>query len=1169
MFRIFWIYMPFKAFLNKKFDTTHENVFFDELIEKFSKEWNKSNNLVVLLGNFYFNNRDIDAMVIKNDAIIVIDFKDYGGTITFSENDEWKATNIPIKGGAAINPFIQLKTTKSILIKFFENKSKQIFNNNNKTITYNDLYSLVLFHREINLENELPGNIKKWFFISDRKRVVGLINNIVNKTINLTNDEIERIPYLLEIKEYKLIDDSGATSNSNIDNLSENKTNAIVELTVEQEKIKRLDEGRHVVFAPPGAGKTTLLAERIAFALSNGIAESEIICLTFTKRAARNMVEKVNSIVINNNVFIGSFHNFGLRFLETNELIDSNTSILDEEEVGVLIQESIEECKKNDDNDCNSLIDRNIIEMYCDLKKQKDLNLPQNVIDYSSNRFERRLKEKIDKSKIDIDNICIIDLLDSISNEYQKLKDMLNGIDYNDILNMTLSGLNNTNILKMCNYNWLQADEIQDLNTIQWEIFHRLANNNAHIVLFGDKLQAIYGFMGANSTLFLDKVSNFTKHYLKTNFRSPSNFIDFYNLYIEKNFDNSDSYRIIPHCQSNKNDDDIYFRIVESAKVNDEINSIVYELIPQVQNNLAILLRNNKDVDLYSSALNSVGIQHFKISSKDLFKKSDVVNLISIIGVMVTPKNRLYWTRIFSLILEEKIKKCREMTIDIFKSVPHHPFSLFKKDFNFNNYPRLKLYQQELEKFKSIFKDFLEYFLSNSRRKIKLSTVFADIANIMSNLGMINDFDFDDDLEKIVKYLNHTSNLGTLQTIVSSEFHQFKSLNEPDLILDGEKIVVSTIHKAKGLEWDTVVVPQCNNSVFPSYFDKTKTEKDESARVLFVAITRARKQLILSFYKYNNYNKVVAVSPFLADISNNIHKKIIRKVTLPNLIIENEERKKKNNLQLPANKLVDFSEKLYSMIGLSKAKEQISNIILLAQFLKQRENNGKKTSKSTLHLVFAGNPGTGKTTVARMVGEIYKKIGFLSKGHLVETDRGDLVAEYVGHTAIKTKKKVEEAKGGVLFIDEAYSLNSGSNNDFGNEAIETLLKLMEDYREDLIVIVAGYLDKMDEFINSNPGLQSRFSKVVQFEDYSSEELTEILQKMAGDESFKFTDAALIKSNDLIRLSKKQGKLNGNARSIRNLFDNIKQNMAKRISRINKPSIELLNLIVEEDIPEEL
>ena len=220
----------------------------------------------------------------------------------------------------------------------------------------------------------------------------------------------------------------------------------------------------------------------------------------------------------------------------------------------------------------------------------------------------------------------------------------------------------------------------------------------------------------------------------------------------------------------------------------------------------------------------------------------------------------------------------------------------------------------------------------------------------------------------------------------------------------------------------------------------------------------------------------------------------------------------------------------------------------------------------SLHLVFTGNPGTGKTMMARMMARIYKSLGMLSKGHLVEVDRSGLVAGYVGQTAIKTGEVIQKALGGVLFIDEAYALNSRSENDFGQEAIDTLLKAMEDHREDLVVIVAGYVDEMEEFIHSNPGLESRFNRYLFFEDYSVEEMLAIFEMRCKKSCYTLEDGArdALKAYFLTR-SLEDPVAFGNARGVRNTFEKVLVQQANRLSAMEKVEKEDLMLLKEEDV----
>ncbi len=259
---------------------------------------------------------------------------------------------------------------------------------------------------------------------------------------------------------------------------------------------------------------------------------------------------------------------------------------------------------------------------------------------------------------------------------------------------------------------------------------------------------------------------------------------------------------------------------------------------------------------------------------------------------------------------------------------------------------------------------------------------------------------------------------------------------------------------------------------------------------------------------------------------------------------------------------------LDSLVGLAAVKKEVRNIANLAHYLMQRKTAGLPAPNFSLHMVFTGNPGTGKTTVARLIGEIYRDVGVLESGQLIEVDRSGLVGAYLGQTAPKTRKVFMRAKGGVLFIDEAYNLALSEDRDdeYGNEAIGTLLKLMEDHRQEVVVIVAGYTKEMQRFIASNPGLQSRFTRTLEFDDYSEGDLAEIFFRLCETNELVFgseVKAAVIEAMRALLSSK--GENFGNAREVRTLFERVMQNQANRLSVLNKPTVKQLRELLREDI----
>lgn len=297
--------------------------------------------------------------------------------------------------------------------------------------------------------------------------------------------------------------------------------------------------------------------------------------------------------------------------------------------------------------------------------------------------------------------------------------------------------------------------------------------------------------------------------------------------------------------------------------------------------------------------------------------------------------------------------------------------------------------------------------------------------------------------------------------------------------------------------------------------------------------------------------------------------KLQSKGNVKETIVEEEEPQTVSDTPVtPAKpKRIAAKTELKNLIGLESVKEEVEALTNYIRIQKTRGEKGLKTSPISYHCVFTGNPGTGKTTVARILAKIYKSLGVVSKGQLIETDRSGLVAEYVGQTAVKTNKIIDSALDGVLFIDEAYSLIAGGESDYGKEAIATLLKRMEDDRDRLVVILAGYTKEMKDFIDSNPGLQSRFNRYIEFPDYNADDLYQIFCKQVKQFDYTMTEDAeqALKEYLAYQVTHKDQNF-GNARFVRNVFERTLQNQANRLAKEVNLTTEKLSQIEKIDLP---
>lgn len=367
------------------------------------------------------------------------------------------------------------------------------------------------------------------------------------------------------------------------------------------------------------------------------------------------------------------------------------------------------------------------------------------------------------------------------------------------------------------------------------------------------------------------------------------------------------------------------------------------------------------------------------------------------------------------------------------------------------------------------------------------------------------------------------------------------------------------------MSWDSTVFSVCAssgswlwaawNSFDHAYAFREKPDKQLEIDCLFFAEAPSKETAIKTARTLLGTHIKQIGSEWAIEVCEALDKK-------PNAAISETDQN-----EVVTNELQKCLDQLHALTGLNAVKFTVQELVNIAKVAQMQAQAGVKAPTITRHLVFTGNPGTGKTTVARVLGEIYKNLGVLSKGHFTEVDRAALVAEYLGQTAPKTAKVVESALGGVLFIDEAYSLVPDGRGDmFGQEAINTLLKMMEDHREDLVVIVAGYKGEMTRFIDSNPGLKSRFARSVHFEDYSPSELAEIFKVKCEQHGYLFSSKTLEAVQHLVKQFEHEIGGLGNGRFVRNIFDRCVAIQCNRLAALTKPSKKDLRTFLPSDIP---
>ncbi len=463
---------------------------------------------------------------------------------------------------------------------------------------------------------------------------------------------------------------------------------------------------------------------------------------------------------------------------------------------------------------------------------------------------------------------------------------------------------------------------------------------------------------------------------------------------------------------------------------------------------------------------------------------------------------------------------------------------------------------------KKIKTNFFSYHSISQKEYAQYAEVIIKLIKLSNQLKADNDF---------YLYLVNNYNTNNLKEAINGNvvFDLVDSAKQVSNIYDKESkeyfiLCLFIVSFAREEVYDYKILYLINGDTIKNYiknvFEDIEAIKRSEKGLRFVPFLKPFNEETSKHYSeiFYDFLKLICLSDGkISDFEDTLLSDLVSTVETPT---NKENNKSKGDIMSIVNEI-------NSLVGLQSVKNEIQSLINIIKIQDARKKQGLKTNSLNYHLVFTGNPGTGKTTVARIVSKIYKELGILKKGHLIETDRSGLIAEYVGQTAVKVNKLIDSALDGVLFIDEAYSITDSAGNDFGKEAISTLLKRMEDDRERLIVIVAGYSAKMNDFLDSNPGLNSRFNRYIDFEDYSKEDLVNIFIRFVDSNQYVLLETAKIALTELIERDLQNKDENfGNGRYVRNIFEKTIERHSNRIANLNILNEDILKNIEPADIP---
>ena len=963
------------------------------------------------------------------------------------------------------------------------------------------------------------------------------------------------------------------------------------QLNDQQRAVVTAPDGPALVLGGAGTGKTFILPHRVAWLVQeHDIRPWQILFLTFTTRATKEILERLNQLLSGGieSVWGGTFHFVANRMLRHHaERIGYERSfdVLEEDDASRLLNQCIADLGLSGTGNKRQFPKPKILLDLFGLATNREADLRET------------LEEHFPAPDTDIAGML------KVADLYAHRKRDLQSMDRDDLI------VNALRLLRECpdvaeqygrTFRHILVDDYQNASRIQSDFVDLLAFAHYNLMVAGDDFQSIDSWRGADIDNFFDFPSRHpgTRIYkLENNYRNSPDIIDVANDVIAGNLE-----------QHPKNNLPVRIGggmppvLVQLADGHQQARYVVETIMGLVESGearpceIAVLYRSHFHAMDLQLELARAQMPYIVESGVRFFEQAHIKDILALLRLATNPSDALSFFRWMTMFPKVGPKRAQAIwdaiggRIDLRSPVARRALVQALP-------AKARSAWQDIET--ALFPSGDTSILERPGELVKACTeiFYGDYINATFDNPQSRRADITDLCDFAAKYPTAEAFLDELTLLSASAADDHND--------SCNSLYLGSIHQAKGREWKAVFVLWMVQGMFPSPSAMVNpSAMAEERRLFYVAVTRAKERLWLccprmrhtiggdlQYCTQSAFIEEIAPSKLKIDhpattapswrfrdwdaseptLTNNYPEHTDFPNTTPCLANNTASTATATcNVADSGSLLDDALAELDSLIGLDDIKAEVANFAKYIHVTQRRKAAGLKVPPITYHMVFTGNPGTGKTTVARIMAKIYRALGVLKKGHLVETDRGGLVSQYVGHTALKTGQVIDSALDGVLFIDEAYSIATGGEKDFGPECIATLLKRMEEDRDRLVVIVAGYPDEMRKFIDSTPGLESRFNRYFHFPDYSVKELADILRMIARENEYILSpDVERYIAPAIVLWTQNRDRKFGNARYARNLFEKAVERQAIRISSIKNPTREDLMTITMQDVGIEL